>query len=277
MTTSARVAAFVAGLAALFAAAFGAGAVVDDGDAAAVPAPGAHVLRLERGQADPGRRVVRFTIDRADGRPVTRFDVRHDKELHLIAVKSDFGGFQHVHPTMAADGTWSTELDLSSGRWRLYADFQPAGGANAVATADLTVGGEPAPAPDVSTLRTSTVDGFTVTALGDLTAGATSHLTFEISRDGVPVEDLQRYLGAYGHLVMLRVTDMAYQHVHPEDGPAGPDVEFMAEAPTAATYHLYLDFQHDGVVRTAHFVVHAAHTSSGPTADTDHGGDDGDH
>ena len=277
MTTSVRVGAFVAGLVALFAAAFGVGAVVDDGDAAVAKAADDYVLRLSQSQADPGRQVVRFAIDGAGGRPVTRFDVRHDKELHLIAVNGDFSGFQHVHPTMAADGTWSTELDLSSGRWRLYADFQPAGHANAVATADLTVGGDPARAPDFGTLRTTTVDGFTVTALGDLTAGAMSHLTFEISRDGVPVEDLQPYLGAYGHLVMLRATDMAYQHVHPEDGPAGPHVEFMAEAPTAATYHLYLDFQHDGVVHTAHFVVQAAPKPSAPSEDTDHGGDDGDH
>jgi hypothetical protein len=276
MTTPSRVGAFAAGLGALFAAAFGVGAVVDD-DAAAVATADNYVLRLSRGQADPGRQVVRFTIDRAGGGPVTRFDVRHEEQLHLIAVDGDFGGYQHVHPTMAPDGTWSTELDLSPGRWRLYADFQPAGGSNVVASADLRVAGQPAAAPDLSALRTTTVDGFTVTALGDLRAGATSHLTFEISRDGVPVEDLQPYLGSYGHLVMLRGTDMAYQHVHPEDGPAGPDVEFTAEAPTPAAYHLYLDFRHDGVVRTAHFVVHVAAESTGSLEDTDHGGDDGDH
>jgi hypothetical protein len=77
----------------------------------------------------------------------------------------------------------------------------------------------------------------------------------------VPVTDLQPYLGAYGHLVALRSGDLAYLHVHPdgtpEDGSTrpGPDVVFYAAVPSAGTYHLYLDFKHQGVVRTAAFTV----------------------
>ena len=61
----------------------------------------------------------------------------------------------------------------------------------------------------------------------------------------------------------LRAGDLAYLHVHPAgapgDGvnPAGPGITFYATAPTAGDYRLYLDFQHDGVVRTAEFTVHA--------------------
>ena len=81
--------------------------------------------------------------------------------------------------------------------------------------------------------------------------------------------DLQPYLAAYGHLVALRAGDLAYLHVHPAgapgDGvtPAGPGITFYATAPTAGDYRLYLDFQHDGVVRTAEFTVHAGQ-SDGP-------------
>ncbi len=83
--------------------------------------------------------------------------------------------------------------------------------------------------------------------------------------------DLQPYLAAYGHLVALREGDLAYLHVHPAEAsaggasidagapggatPAGPQVEFVAEVPTAGSYRLFLDFRHDGVVRTAELTV----------------------
>ncbi len=58
--------------------------------------------------------------------------------------------------------------------------------------------------------------------------------------------------------------DLAYLHVHPEGdepGPgarSGPTVSFMTEAPTAGRYLLYFDFQVDGNVHTARFVLDAA-------------------
>ena len=82
-----------------------------------------------------------------------------------------------------------------------------------------------------------------------------------MQRDGRPVTDLQPYLGAYGHLVVLRDGDLAYLHVHPaapQDGttPAqGPHVRFVTTAPSAGTYRLFLDFRHGSVVRTAAFTV----------------------
>ncbi len=88
-------------------------------------------------------------------------------------------------------------------------------------------------------------------------------LTLRVSRDGQPVTDLEPYLGAYGHLVALREGDLAYLHVHPGGEPSdgqtlpGPDIEFGAEVPSAGGYHLYLDFKHAGVVRTAQFTLDA--------------------
>ena len=61
-------------------------------------------------------------------------------------------------------------------------------------------------------------------------------------------------------LVALRAGDLAYLHVHPMDDPAGvsgPEVAFMAEAPSPGRYLLYLDFQVDGRVHTATFTTTA--------------------
>lgn len=276
MSTPTRVLAFVAGLAAIFGLAFGVGRAADRGstDRSSSTDPG-YVLRLQHARVDPGHRTLRFVIEDGSGRALNQFAVRHEKELHLVAVNDDFGGFQHVHPVMAPDGTWSADLDLTAGIWRVYADFQPSGGENTVASADLEVTGTAHESADVSFLRTSSVDGYTVTALGDPVPGRAVPMTFEISRNGQPVADLQRYLGAYGHLVVLRASDGKYIHVHPEAGPAGPRIEFETELPSASVYHLYLDFRHGGVVRTAHFAIDAGTPPTGPMEDADHGGGDG--
>ncbi|GAA1506872.1 hypothetical protein [Nocardioides humi] len=217
---------------------------------------------------------VSFTISGPDGAPVTAYDVQHEKQLHLIAVRRDFSGFQHVHPTLH-DGVWSTELDLTPGTWRLFADFKATGGSALTLGADLAVEGDFRPATTAGESRTATVDGYVVTLDGDLSAGADARLTLSVSRDGAPVTDLQPYLGAYGHLVALRAGDLAYLHVHPDGEPGdgttqpGPDVVFHTAVPSAGTYHLYLDFQHDGVVRTAAFTVTAGGT--GTTESDEHG------
>ncbi|KAA1426784.1 hypothetical protein [Nocardioides antri] len=233
-----------------------------------------YTLALADARARAGEdRPLTFTISGPDGAPVTEYDVEHEKRLHLIAVRRDFTGFQHVHPTLDGDGTWTTELDLTPGDWRVFADFKATGAEALTLGADLAVSGAYQPGPPAEESRTAVVDGYEVTLDGDLTAGADAKLTLSISKDGEPVTDLQPYLGAYGHLVALRGGDLAYLHVHPDGTPGdgttepGPDVTFYAAVPSAGTYHLYLDFQHDGVVRTAAFTVTAGGSGDGDSTD----------
>jgi hypothetical protein len=216
---------------------------------------------------EPGTRPVSFTVEGPDGHPVTAFDIEHEKRLHLIVVRRDHSGFQHLHPQLdEGTGTWTVEAGLRPGSWRVYADFKPSGGPALVLGSDLLVPG-PVPEPEQTTeVRSDVVDGYTVTAEGTLEPGEHSELTLTVTEDGEPVTDLQPYLGAYGHLVALREGDLAYLHVHPGGAPgdgqtaSGPDIEFGVEVPTSGRYHLYLDFRHDGVVRTAHLVLDAGHT-----------------
>lgn len=97
---------------------------------------------------EPGR--FSFEITRPDGKPVTGFDVEHEKKLHLIVVRRDTAGFRHVHPAMAPDGTWSVPLTLpaagsyrefaaevpGAGTYRLFLDFRHG---DVVRTAEFTV------------------------------------------------------------------------------------------------------------------------------------------
>jgi hypothetical protein len=230
------------------------------GDTHAVREPG----RLPPGlsASDSGYTLVMgnrdFRITGPDGKPVTEFAVEHEKRLHLVAVRRDGSGFRHVHPEMAADGTWTLPLQLTeAGSYRVFADFKPENGPKLTLGTDLQVAGDYRPEKYEADSRTSTVDGYRVTLDGELTTGTASTVTASVSRNGVPVTDLQPYLGAKGHLVALRAADLAYLHVHPEDGE---QVRFAVEVPTAGRYRLFLDFQHEGVVRTAEFTLATAGT-----------------
>ncbi|TDE15789.1 hypothetical protein [Jiangella asiatica] len=224
---------------------------------------------LPAGPATP----LSFRILGPDGAAVTTFEEEHDEELHLIAVRRDLTGYQHVHPVRDAAGTWSIPLALTPGEWKLFADFVvPGEDDGLVLAADLAVAGayQPAALPEPAT--TAEVDGYTVTLDGEPHPGEEAKLTLSVSRDGRPVTDLEPYLGAYGHLVALRDGDLAYLHVHPDGEPGdgttepGPDIAFYATAASAGDYRLFLDFKHDGVVRTAEFTVRV------PAVD-DHGED----
>jgi hypothetical protein len=192
--------------------------------------------------------------------PVTRFQVNHDKQLHLIVARRDLTGYQHLHPQLGPDGTWRIPLTLpEAGDWRVFTDFLPEGRERSVVLGiDLAVGGEYRPGPLPEPASTAGIDGYTVSVAGHLTAGRTSRLTLSVAKHGVPVTDLQPYLGAYGHLVVLRAGDLGYLHVHPQEtSGAGPAIGFDVEVPAAGAYRLFLDFQHDGVVRTAAFTATA--------------------
>jgi hypothetical protein len=216
---------------------------------------------LATGEPQP----FRFQITGPDGTPLTRYARSHDKDLHLIVVRRDLSGFQHLHPALGADGTWTIPLAVpAGGQYRAFADFRPAGHPQGLTLGvDVAAPGDYRPATLPAAARTATVDGYGVRLDGDLVAGTDSKLTLSISKDGQPVTDLQPYLGAYGHLVALRDGDLAYLHVHPDgvpgDGrtPAGPQISFYADVPTTGTYRLYLDFQHAGKVHTAEFTGHA--------------------
>lgn len=195
----------------------------------------------------------RFVVEGPDGRPLTAYDETHERDLHLVVVRRDATGFQHLHPELGADGTWSAPLELGeSGAYRVYADFAPAGEPARTLATDLLVGGTWTPQPWPAPAAATSVDGYDVTVTGDLQADEESSLRFEVTRDGRPVE-LERYLGAQGHLVVLREGDLGYLHVHADERA----LEFLTTAPSAGAYRLFLQFQVDGRVRTAELTKEA--------------------
>jgi hypothetical protein len=194
-------------------------------------------------------RAYAFRILDADGEAVTDFETEHEREMHLIVVRRDLTGYQHLHPRMTADGTWSVDMKLPEpGVYRVYADFDRGDGPVTLAT-DLTVAGDYSPRELPEPATVAEADGYRVELAED---GAEA--SFTVTRDGRPVDDIEPYLGARGHLVVLREGDLAYLHVHPEDeAVAGREIRFGVEYPSAGHYRMFLQFKHEGRIHTAAF------------------------
>jgi hypothetical protein len=203
-----------------------------------------------------GDNTFRFNILGPDGRPARDFDLDGGVRLHLIIVRRDLAGYQHLHPTPRADGTWTVPLHVDRpGAYRAYADFD-VDGKKTVLGYDLFVGGSfrPTALPAVTTW--ATVDGYRVRLRHDsLHAGQETKLHFLVSRSGQPVSSFQTYVGHRGHLVALREGDLAYSHVHPEPTGRPGEIVFHTELPTAGPYRVFLQFKRGDVVHTAPFTI----------------------
>lgn len=206
-----------------------------------------------------------FEILDSHGEVVTEYTESHEKDLHLIVVRTDGAEFTHVHPELGADGSWTMPWTWEqAGSYRVFVDLIPAGEEEAITlTRTVEVAGELSPTPPQRESLRARVDGYDVQLEGELHVGATSVLTLSVTQNGAPVTTIEPYLGAFGHLVALRDGDLAYLHVHPEGtepapgAVSGPNVEFATAAPTAGLYLLYFDFQIDGVVHSAPFIIQA--------------------
>ncbi|MFE3290498.1 hypothetical protein [Rhodococcus sp. NPDC059234] len=224
-----------------------------------------YTLDLAETIVRPGDVDFRFRILGPDGRPVTDYAPIHDRALHLIVVQRELTGFWHVHPELATDGTWSVRLNLpAAGTYRVFTDIAPTQlGRTITLGADLAVAGSYDPQPTPGQNRTAVVDDYEVVLDGDLVTDSGDLLTLTVRKDGRPVADLQPYLAAFGHLVILRAGDLAYVHVHPNGEPGdgvtapGPDITFHTAVPGRGTYRLFLDFKHGDTVRTAAFTLDA--------------------
>lgn len=241
----------------------GAGEHTDEGAAAPAALPGLAV-------AEAGYRLVPdrtefesgtddgfgFRIVDSAGETVREFDTEHARKMHLIVVRRDFANFQHLHPRQRPDGSWEADLNLEeAGVYRAFADFA-AGEESLTLATDLFAAGrfEPDEMP-VESSRADAGDGYAVEIdTSEPWAGAATPISFAVTLDGRELDGVEPYLGADGHLVALRQHDQAFLHTHPEGEPGGSGpISFQVHYPTAGSYRLFLQFKHDGQVRTAAF------------------------
>lgn len=185
---------------------------------------------------------IALRIDRA-GSPVVDFTEAHGALGHLLVVRRDLQGFQHLHPDIGPDGVWTATFDapLDAGAWRAVLETEPTDGALLVLGVDLLVDGDASLAPVPPPADAVTVDGLSVTRQG-------------LQFTATPADTLQPWYGQSAHLVAFREGDLAYTHLHPANDVAG-DYRFSGSLPGPGTYRLFLQFQNDGQLVTAPFTV----------------------
>ena len=237
------------------------------GDPAATADYGLNVITEPRAVKAGEKTKFRFVISHpVTGAPVDSFAEVHDKLFHLFIVSRDMKEFFHEHPALQKDGSFTIEHTLPKpGQYVLFSDFMPnGGGPQLIATPIVTAGYEGDVASDAPNLVADgpwvrTLDGVVMTMQvepGKLIAGDEIDLPihFEDEKTGQPVKDLQRYLGAFGHAMMLSEDMMEHVHAHPQEmlegttitSGGGPDLIFHALFPKPGFYRIWLQFlRHD--------------------------------
>jgi len=185
----------------------------------------------------------------------------HEKMFHLIIVSDDLAWFHHIHPERnEADNSYAvTETFPAGGRYLLFADYKPKGGQARVDRFSVNVEGTPRPATVWKAPKLISNTGEYEVHLingGDISPGAASRLQIAIRENGKELksDDLQKYLGAVAHLIMIGRNEHNFIHVHPGSSPIHTiEGEVTVDAP--GIYRLWVQFQVDGKVHTADFAV----------------------
>jgi hypothetical protein len=206
--------------------------------------------------------LIRIEIQKNNGEPMEDFEVNHEKLLHLIIVSKNLSYFNHIHPEYKGGGVFEIENDFpAGGQYRLIADFKPVGGDSMTKMEWIQVEG--VPATDVPMAKELTLvdvaDGKRASlSIEGLGVNRETALTFTVedASTGEPVTDLEPYLGAIGHVVVLSEGGERYVHVHAEeDQGTGPEAQFETSFPKAGIYKLWGQFQQNGQVFTVSYTV----------------------
>jgi hypothetical protein len=258
-------------------------------------------FRTEPAAVQPGTPVtLLFTfLHPGTGAVVRQFEEVHTKLFHLFVISQDMEHFEHIHPTLGDDGTWSIQTSVpAAGYYQVLCDFMPRGGSGQFLNAPLVTAdyaGDLASdgahlVPD--TVFRKSVGGLTAAltfAPAQPTSGQYVHLNFELtdSASGKPVTDLQTYLGQFSHMLLMSEDMSTYVHSHPinlvveqEDAVmpeyiiapdadldairGGPRVTFDALLPKAGRFRAWVQFRRNNMVITFPFTFAVAQGTAEP-------------
>jgi hypothetical protein len=194
------------------------------------------------------------------GNMLKDFELNHDKLAHLILIRDGLDEFAHLHPTVDSHGNLrETHTFSKAGKYYVYLDYKAKGQSPATAQSELTIGGDSATAAKLVPETTGLAQG------DDLQAKVTMRdpkegsriVSFQLQQDGQqPVPDLEPYLGAMGHLVVVSANGKDYVHAHPlTESSADGKVEFDVHFPRPGIYKLWGQFQRSGRVYTLPIVL----------------------
>jgi len=189
--------------------------------------------------------------------PVSNFQVIHEKLFHAFFISDDLQFFVHDHPTWdrSRSAFFYDIVFPKPGTYRVLGDFYPNGATPQLITNTLIVPGK-APAKtsltrDYSQKKTANLQVDLVTVPPQPLAGQDTQLRFHVA----PGDGIEKYLGAWGHMLSASddLIDLVHQHPFIADG--GPDIQFNMVFARPRMYRVWVQFQRNGVVNTAHFDI----------------------
>jgi len=207
----------------------------------------------------------------------TAFEVVHEKLMHLLVVREDLGFFGHEHPEIGTDGVFRLSYRFpAGGDYHLFADLAPRGAGSQVMMVKVRVQGTSAARFDLTKAAAAErspvkkVEGVEVelkTPEGSLPAKKTTGIAFHLTdaATGQAITDLQPYLGAMGHLILIHEDAVTFVHSHaderqPDAGRNGA-IPFLVRFPKAGLYRGWTQFQRNGNILTSDFILQAAEGS----------------
>ena len=189
-------------------------------------------------------------------RPVSKFQLVHERLFHLFVVSQDMKYFVHDHPVYHENGTFTYDIAFpKSGMYRILDDFYPDGATPQLIAKTVMVPGPAQPAANL-TRDYSTKDGGNmqvelVTDPPQPIAHTKTMMFFKVT----PGDGLEKYLGAWGHMLAASDDLIDMIHTHPFLADGSPNIQFNVIFPRAHTYRVWVQFQRMGVVNTAYFDV----------------------
>ncbi len=212
---------------------------------------------------------------------VNSFALVHEKPYHLFVIGQDMESYDHIHPEQQPDGSYVIDLTLPRpGYYRLFSDFLPIGGAPQVIARVIATAGfegdlessQARLAADRTLKKTAGDLSVTLTLPSSgLVAGREETLRYQIedARTGAPVNDVEPYLAAFGHTLVMSEDTLHYVHAHPVEllpdavpgGPVqggGPTLTFKALLPKPGLYRIWTQIKRHGQVSTVQFTVNVS-------------------
>lgn len=202
-------------------------------------------------------------LDPETGKPVTRFNIVHEKLFHLFVVSYDLEYFSHEHPVFDNDGWFRLKTSLPKpGTYRLIADFDPEGGTPQLATKTFSTAGftEPLeqsishPPADLSPKTPANLNAELRIEPERPLAGRKTMLFLHVA----PSDGMEKFIGAWAHLLAVSNDLIDTIHSHPFLADGGPDMQFNLFFPRAGVYRIWIQLQRKGVVNTVSFTVPVA-------------------
>ncbi len=217
-------------------------------------------LKITPPEFHPGEKVqLVFTVENPSTREiVNHFEVVHERLFHLFIVSADLKYFLHDHPKFDRAGEFRFDTSFPKpGMYRLLADYYPSGGTPQLAPKTIFVPGTPVAlseaklSPDTAPQHGKNTDADLVLQPAHLTAGTPAKLMFRLN----PGDGLEKYLGAWAHMLAASDDLIDLLHEHPMSADGGSQIEFDLIFPRPRVYRIWVQFQRKGVVNTVAFNV----------------------